>query len=456
MKSHFLHGLIFIWVSVFELFNTEAFAQLDGSTKKRVFQFSVLPGFGTNGIQPGRFENKFSINLFSGYSAANLWFECSLISNLNTNTTQGLQLSGLVNITGANSFVGLSLKEIDQKKKKGFVSSVTGVQISGLANVVTGDVFGAQLSGGININGGSLAGCQLSLVSNYSYHDCVGFQGSGLLNIAKNSMYGVQICGLSNMTEGSLSGIQMAPINKAGDIDGKNSVGDKLPSGFQCGIVNIAKQMNGYQLGLLNIAKRSQGTQIGLINIYKKGTLSKTKDGTAIGLLNIGSLDYVAIYVSDFFKLNWEVSTGNKKNGRISSDNRNVYVTNALIYSHGPFNGVGNGFGYGLKKLIFNRSSLPGMAESRFIGYGLDAQFIKFKPNETTAENTGFLTRLKLIAGKRLAPKLFGFNVFAAISFNAYWTDSKNFPYQGISNNSKMGSYYVQYWPGASIGLLLH
>jgi hypothetical protein len=178
------------------------FAQKDVIIKKRLFQLSIVPGLGTNGMQPGSFANYFSFNLTSGYSASTLFFEVSPISNLNTNKTRGLQIAGLVNLTGANAFGGLSKRDKELKLKNGFSSFLSGAQISSLANIVVDDAFGAQFTGGINLVKGALIGFQVSAISNIVYKYSFGVQASGLFNVSVSSIDGLQISTLSNYTQG--------------------------------------------------------------------------------------------------------------------------------------------------------------------------------------------------------------------------------------------------------------
>jgi len=431
-------------------------AQRNTNIRKRLFQLSIVPGLGTNGMQPGSFENYFSVNLTSGYSAGTLFFEISPISNLNTDYTRGLQIAGIANLTGANAFGGLSKKDKDLKLRNGFSSYLSGAQISGLMNCVVDDAYGSQITGGMNLVKGAMVGFQLSVLSNIVYKYSFGVQASGLFNVSVSSMDGIQLSALSNYTRGGLYGLQLGLLNQAGEMEGKNSYDNTQPTGFQVGLLNIAKRMNGFQLGIINFAKQSQGTKIGLVNIYKKGKQPETKDGTAIGLLNIGDLDYVSVYSNEVFGLNYEISTGNRKNSLIKIDSRNVYVTNALIYSHQAFQNDAWAMGYGLKKMFFNRSSLPGMTEAKFASYGLDVQHINLTKGTITKE-LSLLTRLKFMVGKRLAPKLFGINWFASVSLNGYWNDSDNSIAPDYLNYStEVGAINLTYWPGFSFGLLFH
>jgi len=419
--------------------------------KKRFFQISMAPGLSTNGTQPGNYSNLISLNLTSGYSGSTRAFELSLLSNLNTDKTIGIQLAGIANLTGANAFGGLTRKEVIAKKKSGFVSYMSGLQVSGLTNIVLEDAFGAQVTGGVNLVKGALIGTQFSLVSNIVYKYSFGVQVSGLFNVSVGSINGTQISGFSNYTKGEFSGLQIGMLNQAGSIEGKNSFEKNQPTGFQIGLINLARKMNGFQIGLINFSRKSQGTQIGLINIYRHGDEPLTRDGTAIGLLNFGNLDYITFYTTEVFGLNYEISTGNLKNRRINYDVSNKYVTNALIFSNQSWKGESWGIGYGIKKIIFMRPD-----ETKFYGYGLDLQHITDGKSKISNE-LSLLSRVKIIVGKRIAPKLTGINWYASITFNGYFSkEEATISPQFLNFSSVSSRLKNQYWPGFTFGLLFH
>jgi len=432
------------------------FAQRDVPIQEKIFQLSLSPALGTNGLHPGSFENYFAINLTSGYSSANIILEIATISNLNVNYTRGVQLAGLSNITGGNAFGALTKKESLQKVKEGFAPYLSGAQFSGLTNIVLGPVFGGQFTGGINLTKDALTGWQLSGIANIVYKYSFGLQTSALFNASVYSFDGVQIAGLSNYTRGELAGLQLALLNQAGDIAGRNTYNSTNPTALQLGLFNFARNMDGFQVGLINFARRSQGTQIGLINIYRAGKQTETRDGTAIGLLNFGSLTSLSFYANELFALNYELSTGNRKNGRIKMDRANVYVTNALIYSHHAFHDESWALGYGLKKMFFNRSEMPGQTESKFIGYGIDLIHLNKEKGKLTKE-LNLITRLKILAGTRIAPKLPGINWFAALSINARATDTTDeLPADLLRTSQNVADLRLTFWPGLSLGILIH
>lgn len=427
---------------------------------QRPFQFSLVPGLGTNGLHPGGFRNIISFNLTSGYSKATLLLELAGISTLNTDETRGLQIAGLVNLTGANAFSGLTEKEAGKEIRTGFEANLTGLQISGLTNIVVTNVFGGQLTGGVNLSKGALMGVQLAGVSNIVMKYSFGLQLAGLWNSSVQSMDGTQIAGLMNYTSGDLHGVQISAFNKAGYIEGRNSSGESKETAWQLGIINSAKRMNGFQVGLINYARRSQGTQIGLINIYRGGKDVGTKDGTAIGLVNAGDVGHVAFYADELFFTNYEIATGNAKNRRIQNASVTRYNFNSLIFSNSStgFNSQQKSWalGYALKHYLYNRSAIPGMGEFRFLAYGIEVLHINHEAKSITRE-LSLLVRPKVQVGTRLHPKLQMIYVFAAITYNVYASKSED----GISpsfleSQATAGGTLMEMWPGFSAGIHLH
>lgn len=426
----------------------------------RSFQFSIVPGLGTNGLHPGGFRNIISLNLTSGYSKSTLLFELAGISNLNTDETRGLQIAGLANITGANAFSGLLEKETDKKIRAGFEANLTGMQISGLTNIVVTNVFGGQVTGVANISQGALMGVQIAGISNVVKKFSFGLQLAGLWNSSVQSMDGTQIASLMNYTSGQLHGVQISAINRAESIEGRNSAGESKETGLQLGIFNSAKKMNGFQIGLINFAGRSQGTQIGLINIYRGGKDGGTKDGTAIGLINVGGVEHVAFYADELFFTNYEISTGNCKNRRMQNASSNRYILNSLIFSNssnGFIEGEKSwGLGYGLKRYMYNRSVTPGMGEFRFLAYGIEVLHIN-REAKTITKELSLLMRPKIQLGTRLHPKLHSIYMFAAVTYNIYYTDSA----EGISPSlmasaGTVNGKLMEHWPGFSAGVHIH
>lgn len=429
------------------------------SDNTRMFHMSVAPGLGTNGMNPGSYTNVFSLHLTSGYAATSLLMEIALISNLNTTRTRGFQLAGLANITGANAFAGMQPKEKEQKIKAGFEANLTGVQVSGLTNIVLNQVFGGQITGGVNVTKGALLGLQLAGGANVTHSFAFGVQVAGVSNTAYESMDGVQLAALMNYTHGALAGIQISAWNQAGVMEGVNTYARTIPTGVQIGLVNKARQMDGFQIGLINWAGRSQGTQIGLINIYRRGKTTGTRDGTAIGLFNVGDFGYLAVYSNELFLTVVELATGNPKNSRFQTDSRHVEVLNGLIYANdiGWLDGKRQrwAIGYGLKKIYFNKSAAPGMNRYRFISFGIDWMHMNKESGEIT-KGLSLIGRPQVSVGSRLHPKLHSIYVFASIAFNGYVTDTdQRIQPSVLESSAHAGNHFMEFWPGFAAGVML-
>ncbi|HYG02696.1 MAG TPA: hypothetical protein VD927_09625 [Chryseosolibacter sp.] len=422
----------------------------------RPLQFSITPGISTNGIHPGGYSNYISLNLTSGYSAANYLLEIAGISNLNVIETRGLQFAGIANMTGANAFAGLYEKEIVKKEKEGFEANLSGLQIAGVTNVVLDNVFGAQVSGGINGSGGALQGVQLAGLVNVVRKYSFGIQFAGVGNVSVESMDGVQFAGVFNITEGGLFGLQVSMINKAGFIEGINSFNNTNPTGVQIGLVNHAKIMNGFQIGILNIGRRMQGTQVGLINIFKDGKTLETRGGTSIGLINVGATGYLSVYANELFNFNVEVATGNIKNVRMKNDAVEMQLQNGLIYAKN-FGSTKNSeqwaVGYGFKKFFFNRSASPGYSKLRLLAIGFDLLHINHDEGKFTRD-LSLITRPQVMAGSRFHPKNRAFYFFAAASYNVYFTDTDEY-IEGFIREGTTASGKRDHWPGLSLGVLI-
>ena len=192
----------------------------------RMFQISLVPSVGTNRKMSPQIKNRFSLNVFAGYSYG----------------VQGLELGGFYNI--------------DREE-------VRGVQIGGFGNTVGGEVHGLQMGGFVNTTDDYVRGAQIGGFINIASDSVNGFQMGGFTNITRD-MQGVQIAGFNNHTKNT-SGFQLSGfVNTAGDMDGCQ----------MAGFVNVAKEVRGFQLSVVNIADSvATGVPLGLLNIVKKNGL---------------------------------------------------------------------------------------------------------------------------------------------------------------------------------------
>jgi len=442
----------------FILCHASVLAQSDqwNNVEHRLFQFSIVPGMGSNGLNPGSFINHFSLNLTSGYSAGTKGIEVGIISNLNEEITRGFQFAGIANFTGANAFAGMSNKEALKKRNSGFEANMHGGQFAGFANLVVDNAFGVQLTGGFNVVKNALFGFQLAGISNFVEGYSFAFQLAGLSNVSVKAIDGVQIALLYNGTKGQLQGIQLGAFNKSGRIEGKNSLHNSDDvSGLQLGLVNFSKKMNGFQVGIINYGGRMQGTQLGLINIYNGGKEMGTRDGTSIGLLNVGDILNIKVFANELFSTNYSLTTGTGKNYRLRTKPVTVYILNEIIFGYNPKLVVDDNrlwsIGYGLTYAIYNRSSVPSQGEKRFAE--LSAQIHHFERGDRL-DDLNLFSKISANVGSRIHPKLSWLYFFLGGSFNInHSADIESYISSSESEEIRPGT---DNWLGFQAGLLVH
>lgn len=429
---------------------------------ERTFQFSLFPGISTNGISSASYINSYSFNLFGGLSAANRVLEIGLVTNNNLKTTTGIQIAGLANITGANSFVNLSQSE-ERAMINGedFEVNRTGIQVAGILNYVLNNGKGIMLSGGLNVAGNNFRGFQLGGIGNSAGDATIGLQLAGFYNVTGESTAGFQISSLFNFTGAQLSGVQIAAVNKAGWIKGKKSTPPTATRGMQIGLLNFSKAMDCWQIGLINFGGAARGKQIGLINFFEKyGSKENVRMGTPIGLLNFGSRgSSVRVFYNELYPMNIEVTTGNCLNCTwlLNSempydDNNQIYNQNALIVGY-DYALETWGFGYGFQKVLYNKASIMPSPDNkkRVISYGVKAMHL----NRSLSFDKTFnlLTRLNADIGKR-----FGFlYVFAGISVNYFLYEGTErvdvYKIRSVTYQvSGIRDWDAMFWPGYAVG----
>lgn len=337
--------------------------------------------------------------------------------------------------------------------------TLPAVSFSGLANIVVTNVFGLQVSGGINLSGNALFGAQVAGISNVVRNYSFGVQIAGFYNSSVGAMDGVQLASLLNYTGGQLKGIQAALYNHAGRIEGKNSYGGTDATGLQVGLVNRAAKMNGFQVGLINFGGKMQGTQIGLINFYRGGTIPETKDGTSIGLLNIGQTFDIQVFADELFYTNYAILTGTGKNLRMLGDSKSLYIQNGIIFGYNPdlLNDDGGRWaaGYGLYRMVYNRSVAKGMNQFRFVSTG--AEILHYNQGTRLNDSPNLLSRLKLSFGSRLHPGQGNIYVFGGISYNLLLSDAEiEVAHHLVKEVDVNEDQTFRRWPGLHFGVMLH
>lgn len=430
---------------------------------KRTIQVSLFPGISTNGIRSASFRNDYSLNVFGGLSNGNRILELSPITNVNLKSSSGIQLAGLANIIGPNSFVNLTEGETLQLKKEKSHSSMQGIQLAGLLNYVLDTCSGFQMAGALNVVGADFKGIQLAGLGNSAGESAQGLQLSSLYNIAHKSMGGFQISTLFNYTDGSLSGFQFSLVNKSGKMAGKNTTPPTRARGWQVGLLNFCKEMDGVQIGLLNFGGTSRGKQIGLVNFFSGDTPHEkdVRNGTPIGLLNFGGAgSYIRVTHNELFAINVEKTSGNCLNcSRVLgsampfSDDNQIFNQNALIAGYDPTTSTW-GFGYGFQKNLYNKFLVRPHVNNRrrVMTYGI--KFMHLNRSLSLDKTFNLLSRLNFDYGKRFKSKY----IFVGLSINYFLHDAEipieEYKIKSITTaGSNLFGYAANFWPGYEIGI---
>ncbi|MCH7515314.1 MAG: hypothetical protein IH947_15440, partial [Bacteroidetes bacterium] len=433
-------------------------------------QIGLVPGISTNGIHSGWYFNKFSLNIFAGISAGSQYLEIGGISNLSLRYSSGIQIAGLANVVGSNTFVNLTPREErDLIVEEEFQSFFSGIQLAGGINFVRNDLTGSQITAGFNIAQGSVVGFQAAGLGNVAYYDMSGVQIAGLYNVANSSVSGFQLSLVCNFTKGPLFGTQVALINRNVKMVGKNSSSQVKAFSLQLGMVNVSKDMTGTQIGLLNYAKEMGGTQIGLVNIFStKPVRNAEHNGVPIGILNFGSKGhFMRFSANELFLYNIERSTGNCSNcsrtryGYPINDKFQKFNQNAIILSYNPSSMRDNmphwAFGLKYERLMYIKYTMAPKKngpqnKTYFLSWGAALKHINW--TKTIEHDLSLHSSINGNYGRRF--KLLGQHYwYVGLSLNSYFTTNQN---QNIGNqlfflkNSDSDVWYT-FWPGYSVGI---
>jgi hypothetical protein len=75
------------------------------------FNFTLVPGLSSVGLDPANNYSYFTFNIFSGYQRGNYYMGISGLSSSNIEQANGIQIAGLVNMVGVDYYQGLTSKE---------------------------------------------------------------------------------------------------------------------------------------------------------------------------------------------------------------------------------------------------------------------------------------------------------------------------------------------------------
>jgi hypothetical protein len=137
----------------------------------------------------------------------------------------------------------------------------TGVQAAGILNFNHGRFKGLQYSSLANFTADGMSGFQWAGTLNMNDGTGAGWQASSLANVSNGRFVGVQTSAAFNFANVGLKGIQIAGLNWTRHL-----------KGAQVGLLNIAGDAHGLQVGVLNISEQNEGVPIGLLNIAENGT----------------------------------------------------------------------------------------------------------------------------------------------------------------------------------------
>ena len=294
-----------------------------GDTIYRNWQVSLLPYIGTNRQLSGNVVNKYSYNIFAGYSMGVRVMEVSSGVNIVRGDARYF-------MAGGANYVGGHMKGVQLANVFNRTQSVNGVQAAGLFNYVAGNVQGVQLAGVFNHTVQTLTGTQVSGVLNKA-DTAIGTQVSGVLcrarflkgtqvsgiaSIAKGSAKPGQLAGVVNYIDGSISGVQLAGVaNTAKQVVGMQASGvanraETIRGAQLSGIYNQADTVIGIQSsGIINRTKVLKGAQFGLVNLTDSG------DGVAFGLFcyNKKGIHQLEVAADELFYTNITFRTGSRR-----------------------------------------------------------------------------------------------------------------------------------------------
>jgi hypothetical protein len=418
------------------------------------FNFTLVPGLSSVGLDPANNYSYFTFNIFSGYQRGNYYMGISGLSSSNIEQANGIQIAGLVNMVGVDYYQGLTSKEVIKAESSGEEPFLRGIQVSSLMNFVRGHSTGAQISPGMNISKSYTDGAQIGGLLNYSGKLLSGAQLGFVANVAAGSTQGVQLA-LYNRTRDELSGFQLGAINLAHAIEGKNSIMETESSGIQIGVVNYSKTMNGFQIGLINLSGPNQGTQIGLVNIYKTPHKKGKLDSTPFGLINIGNSSSVEAFTDETFLMNFSISTGNIKNSGLLPAAKVKHIMNQIMYRQsGISNNEYRAYGWNWQKQYYNYSQGI-MNEFYFFSNGVGTSYVDFAD---AGNKTNLLSEIGFTAGSRLFPKNRSVYLFATVDANYFYSNNG----QTLGPEKLMLTFRKEdelqkheLWPGLRVGLKL-
>jgi hypothetical protein len=366
------------------------------------YQVSVIPNVGTYFNESGMCRFKQSYNVFAGY----------------VGEVDGLEVG-----------LGVNIIRYD----------LTGVQVSGVANIVGGEVSGWQLSTGANVVVGNFKGAQTASVANTTWGNFNGIQASTGVNLVKSKLRGFQIAPV-NLVVDTLLGTQIGVVN----ICAKPVVGTQFSA-----LVNFAPQVNSLQYStFLNITGENNAPQIGVMNV------SKNQKNLQLGLFNFAdtisgiSIGFLSFVKKGFTHLDYSLNLDAFSSIKFKTGTWKFY--NIISTSFRPDNepDFAIGYGFGSHFDIW-----------KMFGINYDITASQIFENNTFFLNNNTLAQLNLNLNFRIAKH---FSLYAGGQLNALFTtnlanDAIHFESSIPPTNTFFDKQYPNMrcymWPSVVIGV---
>ncbi|MCP4676844.1 MAG: caspase family protein [Deltaproteobacteria bacterium] len=238
-------------------------------------------------------------------------FQGAGIFNFSRHALLGFQGAGIANVVHGpvKGFQGAGIANTNTN------GSAMGFQGAGISNFNRGSAFGFQGAGIVNMNVGGLEGFQgAGIVNVNATGHSKGFQGAGISNFS-DSFKGAQVSGIANIVHGELRGFQGGLINYAGEVHGVQlglvNVSRKN-DGVPIGLINVvgngmlAPTMWYTDTSLLNIGLKMGNRHFFSIlgyGIHPLGGRDERRDSVIAGLG--GHFDFDPIWLEIDIVTHW-------------------------------------------------------------------------------------------------------------------------------------------------------
>lgn len=180
--------------------------------------------------------------------------------NGHADVTSSFDLNLLYSRVGSIDGAQLGGVNVVGRDEGGAPSSMRGLELGFLANLVAGEARGVQFAGLFNQTSGDVEGLQLAGGANFALGRVQGVQGAFAFNRAA-----------------SVKGLQLGLVNVGGDVDG-----------LQIGLVNVARRVRGASVGIVNVADDIEGLPLAPFSVTRTGGVHPTTWGGSGGYGNVG------------------------------------------------------------------------------------------------------------------------------------------------------------------------